>query len=238
MLGRSRWPPRDFSHGSLDRGLEPALTARRSAATRLLIANHVSWLDILILGGSDRLRVRRQGQLGSRRSSNGSPTRTRPSTSSATNRKAPRTRSKAIAEALEARQPLTSVPRRHDRRPGTHCCRSARPCSKLRIAAAKDVVIRPVALDYGAAAAEIGWWHGDSGKDNVLRVLGRAGHMPVTIHLLPRSTDPATARRWRTHAREAIARCPRFKSGGRLAYRPRAMTDSPRLSRSKASAAR
>ena len=35
-----------------------------------------------------------------------------------------------------------------------------------------------------AAAAEIGWWE-EPGKDNVLRVLGRRGTLPVSVKVLP-----------------------------------------------------
>ena len=33
-------------------------------------------------------------------------------------------------------------------------------------------------------AAEVGWWE-EPGKDNVLRLLGRRGTLPVTVRLLP-----------------------------------------------------
>jgi len=69
--------------------------------------------------------------------------------------------------------------------------------------AAKDVQIRPVAVDYGPAASEIGWWE-ESGKANVLRVLGRSGTLPVTVHVLE-PLDRALDRKQLAHAaREAI----------------------------------
>ena len=48
----------------------------------------------------------------------------------------------------------------------------------------EGVVIRPVAIDYGAAAPVIGWGTGEPGLKNFFRVLGRKGRMPVTIHVL------------------------------------------------------
>ena len=47
------------------------------------------------------------------------------------------------------------------------------------------VSVRPVAIDYGLAAPEFGWPEGESGKANFLRMLGRRGTVPVTLHLLP-----------------------------------------------------
>ncbi len=40
-----------------------------------------------------------------------------------------------------------------------------------------------MAIDYGPAAEEIGWWH-EPGKSNVLRILGRPGTLPVTVDVL------------------------------------------------------
>jgi 1-acyl-sn-glycerol-3-phosphate acyltransferase len=70
--------------------------------------------------------------------------------------------------------------------------------------AAKDVAIRPVALDYGAAAAEIGWWH-EPGKDNVLRLLGRRGVLTVTVHVLEPLNRAGDRKRLAQEARAAIA---------------------------------
>jgi hypothetical protein len=47
------------------------------------------------------------------------------------------------------------------------------------------VALRPVAIDYGPAAAEFGWPQGEPGRRHFLRVMGRRGTVPVTLHLLP-----------------------------------------------------
>ena len=70
--------------------------------------------------------------------------------------------------------------------------------------AEKDVEIRPVALDYGAAASEIGW-HNEPGKQNILRILGRKGIIPVTINLLDPLTRSGDRKALANAAREAIA---------------------------------
>jgi 1-acyl-sn-glycerol-3-phosphate acyltransferase len=71
--------------------------------------------------------------------------------------------------------------------------------------AAKDVTVRPVAIDYGDSMAEVGWFGEEPGKDNVLRLLGRRGTLAVTVNLLS-SLDRAGDRKQLAHeAREAIA---------------------------------
>src|SRR4029453_1255930 len=70
--------------------------------------------------------------------------------------------------------------------------------------ASDKVEVCPLAIDYGPAAIEVGW-HGESGRENVLRILGRKGTLPVTVHLL-RPLDRTSDRKALAQAaREAIA---------------------------------
>lgn len=48
-----------------------------------------------------------------------------------------------------------------------------------------DVAIVPVWLDYGAEAGEIAWTGDEPGLANVLRVMARSRPVSVTVHLLP-----------------------------------------------------
>jgi lyso-ornithine lipid O-acyltransferase len=168
----------------------------------LLISNHVSWLDILILGGAigtafvskdnlghgvihwladqnHTLYVRREDRRGSK------------------------DQAAAIARAAERDQPITLFPE-GTTGPGDHLLPFRSSLLEAAFHASPDVAIRPVALDYGSAANEVGW-HGENGKDNVLRILGRKGTLPMTVHLLP-ALDRTSDRKTLAHAaREAIA---------------------------------
>ena len=46
-----------------------------------------------------------------------------------------------------------------------------------------EVTVRPIAIDYGEAAPEIGWYH-EPGMHNVLRILSRTQPIPVTVRIL------------------------------------------------------
>jgi 1-acyl-sn-glycerol-3-phosphate acyltransferase len=70
--------------------------------------------------------------------------------------------------------------------------------------AANEVTIRPVAIDYGAAAAEIGWWE-EPGKENVLRLLGRRGRLKTTLRVLAPLDRAGDRKQLTSAAREAIA---------------------------------
>jgi 1-acyl-sn-glycerol-3-phosphate acyltransferase len=111
----------------------------------------------------------------------------------------------AIAGALEREKPVTLFPE-GTTGPGTHLLPFRPALLEAANFASKDVSIRPVALDYGASAApEIGWWE-EPGKDNVLRLLGRKGTLPVTVHLLQPLDRAADRKQLAARAREAIAR--------------------------------
>jgi len=53
---------------------------------------------------------------------------------------------------------------------------------------AVDVTIRPVWIDYGDLTSQFAWIGDEPGLENAKRILARAGHFTVTAHLLPALT--------------------------------------------------
>ena len=64
--------------------------------------------------------------------------------------------------------------------------------------------VRPVAIDYGPARSEIGWFN-ESGKDNILRVIGRRGTIGTTVRVLAALEPSGDRKLLAHHAREAIS---------------------------------
>jgi lyso-ornithine lipid O-acyltransferase len=60
-----------------------------------------------------------------------------------------------------------------------------------------------VAIDYGAAAPEIGWYN-EPGKQNVLRILGRTRTIPVIVRILDPLQPTGDRKVLANRAREAI----------------------------------
>lgn len=202
LFGRSRWPQWFLATSAWIVGARPALVGDPLKPTTLLISNHVSWLDILVLGGSTgtafvskdnlghgvihwladqnaTLYVRREDRRGSM------------------------DQAVTIARAAERDQPIVLFPE-GTTGPGDHMLPFRSSLLEAASHAADEVEIRPLAIDYGRAATEIGW-HGESGKDNVLRILGRKGTLPVTVHLLPPLDRTSDRKALAQAAREAIA---------------------------------
>jgi 1-acyl-sn-glycerol-3-phosphate acyltransferase len=168
----------------------------------LLISNHTSWLDILVLGGSTGCAFVSKAELGHSlmhwlADQNATVYVRR------AHRKGAKDQAIAIAAALERDKPVALFPE-GTTGPGTHLLPFRSTLLEAANFAARDVSIRPVAVDYGDAMAEVGWWE-EPGKANVLRMLGRRGTLPVTVRLLE-PLDRGSDRKQLAHeARETIA---------------------------------
>jgi lyso-ornithine lipid O-acyltransferase len=209
ILRHSPWPRWFLASAAWIAGARTRVEGARIEPHTLLVSNHVSWLDILVLGGAVGCTFVSKDKLGHplihwladqndtvyvRRS----------------HRKGAREQAIAIAKALEETKAVVLFPE-GTTGPGTHLLPFRSTLLEAANFAARNVAIRPLVLDYGAAAAEIGWWD-EPGKDNVLRLLGRMGTLRVTVRLLE-PLDRTGDRKTLTHnAREAIGDMLGFKS--------------------------
>ena len=211
VTGRSRWPRRFLAATAHLAGVRVRVDGAPIRGHTLLVVNHVSWIDILIVGGALDAKFVSKHDLGHplihwladqnhtvyvKRS----------------HVKGAKDQALAIAKALEGDKPVALFPE-GTTGPGTHLLPFRSTLLEAANFAAKDVEIRPVAIDYGAAAAEAGWWE-EPGMDNVLRMLGRRGTLPVTVHLLAPLDRDGDRKRLAHEAREAIAERLGFKLPG------------------------
>ena len=203
LLGRSPWPPRFLAAAAWIAGARVRMVGKPIARHTMLVCNHVSWLDILIMGGATNCAFVSKDELGH-------PLIHWLADQNATvyvrrsHVKGAKDQAIAIAKALESDKPVALFPE-STTGPGTHLLPFRSTLLEAANFAAKDVEIRPVAIDYGpAAAAEIGWWE-ESGRDNVLRLLGRRGVLPVTLHVLPPLNRAGDRKQLSAQAREEIA---------------------------------
>jgi 1-acyl-sn-glycerol-3-phosphate acyltransferase len=178
-------------------------------AHTLLIANHTSWLDIMVLGGATDCAFVSKADLGHPlihwvSDQNHSVYVDRASRTAAMDQAV------AVAKALEGNKPVALFPE-GTTGPGTHLLPFRSTLLEAASFAAKEVEIRPVAIDYGASAAEIGW-ASEPGKDNIIRVFGRRGNLPVAVKLLEPLDRSADRKQLARAARERIAEALGFKS--------------------------
>jgi lyso-ornithine lipid O-acyltransferase len=202
LFGRSRWPRRFLAAAAWVVGARPKVVGAPLQARTLAVSNHVTWLDILVLGGSTDCAFVSKDELGHPlvhwlADQNATVYVRR------THRKGAKDQAAAIAKALEGDKPVILFPE-GTTGPGTHLLPFRSTLLEAANFAAKDVAIRPAAIDYGSAAAEVGWWE-EPGKDNVLRILGRRGTLRVRVDVLPPLDRAGDRKQLAQEARERIA---------------------------------
>jgi len=197
LLGRSAWPPRFLRHAGLIAGVRPRVEGKRLEPHTFVIANHTSWLDILILGGWCGTAFVSKAELKSTLLLGWIADQNRTLYIERAARVDSHAQVRRIAEALQHPQPLTVFPEGT-----TGDGRHLLPFRSTLIEAVAPppamVIVRPVAVDYGEQADVVGWHSGERGMANFKRVLGHRGTMPVAVKLL----DPLTP----SDDRKAVAR--------------------------------
>jgi 1-acyl-sn-glycerol-3-phosphate acyltransferase len=205
QFGPSLWPRRFLR--LVVRGSGVDIRCEGAPATRgtLLLANHVSWLDIPILAGAtgcafvSKAEVQNHGFLKWLADQNNTIYIDR------ADRRTIHGQVASLAEGLKRDQPLALFPEGTVGDGGRLL--PFKPSLLSAVAPPPEgVIIRPVAIDYGHAAPIIGWGTGEPGLKNFFRVLGRKGRMPVTLHLLGAIPPDADRKLLARAAHDAIAR--------------------------------
>ncbi len=169
-----------------------------------MLANHSSWLDILVLGGAtgtafvSKAEIARVPLIGWLADQNHTLYIDRAGRGDAYGQV------RRIAGRLDGQQPLALFPEGT-----TSDGRHLLPFRSTLLAAVAPpppgAVVRPVAIDYGEAVDAISWFGGETGMANVLRVLGRRGTIPVTIRLLDPLPPHADRKALARAAHDAVA---------------------------------
>ena len=209
VTGRSPWPRRFLRWAAWLIGVRIRVDGAPIGPHSLLIVNHVSWLDILAIGGSTGAAFVAKDNLGhgfihwlADQNQTISVRRT--------HIKDARNQALEIAAALEGDKPVALFPE-GTVGPGTQLLPFRSTLLEAANYAARDVVIRPVALDYGRHAADIAWYQ-EPGAHNIRRILGRKGALPIIVRLLDPLERSGDRKQLAAAARRAIAGALGFKS--------------------------
>ena len=203
-FGRSTWPRRFLKWVAWTAGADVRCEGRPAGRGTLLVANHISWLDIPVLAGAtgcafvSKAEVKRHWFLGWIADQNRTVYVDR------TDRRSIHGQAAALTEALRQPQPVALFPE------GTvgdgQRLLPFKPSLLSAVAPPPEgIAIRPAAIDYGPVAPVIGWGTGEPGLANFLRVLGRMGRFPVVVRLLPAIPPDPDRKRLAGAAHDAIA---------------------------------
>lgn len=181
FTGGSDWPRRFLAVAADLMGARVTIEGAPIRPHTLLLVNHVSWLDILAVGGATRAAFVSKDNLG-----HGFVHWLADQNHTIYVRREDRRDSKAqaaaIARALEGRRPVALFPE-GTVGPGDALLPLRSTLIEAAAVAARDVEIRPVALDYGPDAAELAWYQ-EPVLRNARRVLGRLKPINIRIRLL------------------------------------------------------
>jgi 1-acyl-sn-glycerol-3-phosphate acyltransferase len=183
LLGRSPWPRRFLRWTGWAAGLRVRIAGAPLDRDVLFAANHKSWLDILLLGGSagaafvSKEEVARWPVVGWLAGLNRTVFVAR------AQRSGVKGQADALRSALGAGQPVALFAE------GTISeTDSVLPFRPSLFASLYPPLprtrVQPVAIDYGAAAGDIAWREGETTAANARRILSRPGSMPVTLTFL------------------------------------------------------
>jgi 1-acyl-sn-glycerol-3-phosphate acyltransferase len=191
LLRRSAWPRRFLWWVGWAAGIRVRVEGTPLERDVLFAANHKSWLDILLLGGSagaafvSKQEVARWPVVGWLARLNRTVFVAR------SERSAVKGQADALRAALAAGQPVALFA--EGTVSETDAVLPFRPSLFASLyPPLPRARVQPVAIDYGAAAADVAWLEGETIVANARRILSRLGPMPVTLTFLE-PVDPHMA---------------------------------------------
>ena len=205
QFGHSPWPRRFLKWVAWGAGVDARVDGAPASRGTLLLANHVSWLDIPLLAGMTGCAFVSKAEVQDHWFLKWIADQNQTIYIDRADRRSIHGQVESLAEGLKRRQPLAVFPEGTVGDGGRLL--PFKPSLLSAVAPPPEgVVIRPVAIDYGAAAPVIGWGTGEPGLKNFFRVLGRKGRMPVVVHLLPAIPPDPDRKVLARAAHDAIAR--------------------------------
>lgn len=212
----SPWPRRFLGWVARAAGMRVRVVGAPLERDVLFLANHLSWLDILVLAGASgtafvsKAEVAQVPVVGWLAGLNNTVFIAR------SERAGVRGQADSLRRALASGQPVALFPEGT-----TDGGRDVLPFRASLLASLfpplPGVRVQPVALDYGAAANDLAWVGNESGLANVRKVLSRSGTVSVTLYFLA-PVDPSTGER------KALARAAREEIVEALGDREKAAT--------------
>jgi 1-acyl-sn-glycerol-3-phosphate acyltransferase len=185
----SPWPRRFLGFVGRASGMRTRVVGTPLKRHVLFLANHASWLDIMLIAGASGAAFVSKDDVG-RWPVIGWLSRLNNTVFIARKRNAVRDQADALRAALATGQPVALFPEGT-----TDGGAETLPFRPSLIASVfpplPGLKVQPVAIDYGAAANDIAWIGDEPAAANARRVLSRPGTAEVTLHFLE-PIDPLT----------------------------------------------
>lgn len=191
-------------------GLRIRTTGTRLRRDVLFVSNHVSWLDILALGGAARSAFVSKAEVGTTPLVGWLADQNRTIYVQREAKREIHNQANHLREALARGRPVTLFPE-GTTGPGDGLLPFRASLFQAIIPTPPNLQVQPVFLDYGEEANDIAWLDPESGLDNFKRLLARKRSIALTIHYLEPLPDEVE------HDRKAISEAARAAILARLA---------------------
>lgn len=190
LSGRpSPWPRRFLALVARAAGMKVRVTGIPLERDVLFLANHLSWLDIVVLAGASGTAFVSKAEVVATPLVGWLATLNNTVFIARAERSAVRGQADALRAALASGQPVALFP--EGTTDGGPAVLPFRPSLLAALfPPLPGVKVQPVALDYGEASNALAWIGEESGLANVKKVLSRRGSTPVTVQFLA-PVDPA-----------------------------------------------
>lgn len=175
-------------------GLRIRTTGTRLRRDVLFVSNHVSWLDILALGGAARSAFVSKAEVGTAPLVGWLADQNHTIYVQREARREIHNQTNELRGALARGRPVTLFPE-GTTGPGDGLLPFRPSLFQAVIPTPPRLRIQPVFLDYGAEASDIAWLDPESGLDNFKRLLARKRPVHLTIHYLDPLPDAVEADR-------------------------------------------
>jgi lyso-ornithine lipid O-acyltransferase len=180
---RSPWPRRFLQWVGFAAGARVRIVGTPLTRNVLYLANHVSWLDIMVLAGASgaafvsKAEVKKWPAVGWLAGLNDTVYVERAA------RGAVRGQADSLREALASGRPVALFPEGTTEGAGEVLPFRASLLASL-FPPLPGVRVQPVAIDFGGATAQIAWTGDEGAAANAKRVMARRGTIPVTLSFL------------------------------------------------------
>lgn len=164
-------------------GLRIRTTGTRLRRDVLFVSNHVSWLDILALGGAARSAFVSKAEVGTTPLVGWLADQNHTVYVQREARREIHSQANDLRNALARGRPVTLFPE-GTTGPGDGLLPFRPSLLQAVIPTPPRLRVQPVFLDYGAEASDIAWLDPESGLDNFKRLLARKRPVHLTIHYL------------------------------------------------------
>ncbi|HEX5184642.1 MAG TPA: lysophospholipid acyltransferase family protein [Allosphingosinicella sp.] len=191
LFGASPWPRIYLRWVGWAAGLRIQVTGAPLRRNVLFVSNHTSWLDIMILAGTTGTAFVAKEEVARWPVAGWLARLNRTVFIARAQRSAVKDQADALRDALASGRPVALFP--EGTTDGGH---EILPFRASLLAALFPPLprlgVQPVAIHYAPVARDIAWGDDEGAKANAMRILSRAGSIPVTLRFLA-PIDPAAA---------------------------------------------